>query len=121
MHRSLLPAAALTGALALGCADQPTPSEPADASQPSFRTEQNPQGPGAFIIRGQQGAVFGVDLDDGLSALVRRRRQALASKLSAGLADWLILEITCLHSSAGQSKANYRRKGGDHRGGLPQL
>ena len=70
MHRSLFPAAALTCALALGCADQPTPSEPADASQPSFRTEQNPEGPGAFIVRGEQGAVFGVDLDDGLSALI---------------------------------------------------
>ena len=40
----------LAGVLALGCADQPTPSEPVDGSRPSFRTEQNPDGPGAFVV-----------------------------------------------------------------------
>jgi hypothetical protein len=47
MHQHLLPAVALVCALALGCADQPTPSEPADSPRPSFRTEQNPEGRGA--------------------------------------------------------------------------
>ena len=49
MHRSFLfPAAVLAGALAPGCGD-PTPSEPGDTPRPSFRTEQNPEGPGAFV------------------------------------------------------------------------
>jgi hypothetical protein len=51
MHHFLLPTAVLAGAFALGCTDQPTPSEPADASQPSFRTEQKPEGPGAQVTR----------------------------------------------------------------------
>jgi len=71
MQRSLmLPTAALASALALGCADQPTPSEPADPLRASFRTEQNPEGRGAFIIRGEQGAVFVVDPGSNLSALI---------------------------------------------------
>jgi hypothetical protein len=72
MHRALLlPTAALAGALALGCADQPTPSEPAELSQPSFRTEQNPEGPGALVLRGQQGAFLTFsDPDPGLTAII---------------------------------------------------
>jgi hypothetical protein len=51
MRRSLLfSTVALAGALALGCADQPTPSAPSDGSRPSFRTEQSPEGPGAFVV-----------------------------------------------------------------------
>ena len=51
MRRSLLfTTTALASVLVLGCADQPTPSEPSDSSRPSFRTEQNPEGPGAFVV-----------------------------------------------------------------------
>ena len=51
MRRSLkFSTVALAGVLALGCADQSTPSEPADGSRPSFRPEQNPEGPGAFVV-----------------------------------------------------------------------
>ena len=51
MRRSLqFSTVALAGVLALGCADQPTPSEPADGSPLSFRTQQNPEGPGAFVV-----------------------------------------------------------------------
>jgi hypothetical protein len=71
MHRSMVSTAALAGALALGCADQPAPSEPADASPPSFRTEQNPEGPGALVIRFQFGATLTLsDPESGLTALI---------------------------------------------------
>jgi hypothetical protein len=40
----------LATALVLGCGEQPTPSEPGTSPRPSFRTEQNPDGPGAFAI-----------------------------------------------------------------------
>ena len=36
----LLPAAALAGALTLGCSDQPRPTEPVDPFAPSFRAER---------------------------------------------------------------------------------
>jgi hypothetical protein len=52
MRRSslLLPMTApLACALALGCGDQPSPSEPGNSPPPSFRTAQNPDGPGAFV------------------------------------------------------------------------
>jgi hypothetical protein len=53
MLRSLLmPTAVLASALSLGCHDQPTPSEPRTSGSPSFRTDNNPDGPGAFIFRG---------------------------------------------------------------------
>jgi hypothetical protein len=46
MHYSLpLPAAVLGVTLVLGCGDQPAPAEPASASQPSLRTDRNPNGP----------------------------------------------------------------------------
>jgi hypothetical protein len=71
MHRSRRLAAVLAGAFALGCADQPKPSEPADVSQPSFRTERNPEGPGALVLRSQFGAVLTLsDPDPGLTALI---------------------------------------------------
>ena len=71
MRRSLIPAAALAGALVLGCADQPTPSEPVDAAQPAFRTAQNPEGPGALVIRSEFGATLTLsDPDPGLTALI---------------------------------------------------
>ena len=34
----------------IGCGEQPATSEPANSSPPAFRTEQNPDGPGAFAI-----------------------------------------------------------------------
>jgi hypothetical protein len=78
MHRSLLlPTAALAGALALGCADQPTPSEPAELSQPSFRTEQNPEGPGALVLRGQPAGAP-------IVAEMGGRRQVQLSRTRAG-------------------------------------
>jgi hypothetical protein len=73
MHRSLLlPIGALAGALALGCADQPTPSEPAGASRPSFRTEQNPEGPGAFVVIVPEASfvVFETEPAPGITAIV---------------------------------------------------
>jgi hypothetical protein len=47
----LLSTAMLAGALVLGCGDQPAPAEPTGAPRPSLRTEQNPNGPGAQVIR----------------------------------------------------------------------
>ncbi len=47
----LLRAVTLASALILGCGEQPPPSEPDPRPQPSFRTEQNPDGPGALIFR----------------------------------------------------------------------
>lgn len=64
MRRSpLLPvAAALVGALALGCGDQPAPAEPAGGPpRPTLRTVQNPDGPGAQVIRFD---IFGIPLVD---------------------------------------------------------
>jgi hypothetical protein len=60
----------LAGALVLGCNDQSTPSEPRTSPAPSFRTEQNPDGAGAFVIHDEQGAFFFVDEDSGLSVLI---------------------------------------------------
>ena len=72
MQRSFLPAAALTGALVLTCANQPAPSELADAFPPSLRTERNPEGPGALVIRSAFGSWLTSDPDPapGLTALV---------------------------------------------------
>jgi hypothetical protein len=47
----LLPTALLGSVLVLGCGEQPGPAEPANDPQPSLRTEQNPEGPGAQITR----------------------------------------------------------------------
>jgi len=58
-----LPVAALGAALVLSCNDQPAPSEPRTIDSPSFRTEQNPTGPGAFVIHFEEGAVLFVDDD----------------------------------------------------------
>jgi hypothetical protein len=53
MPRSLLnPSVALVSVLALGCSDQPMPSESStNIPPPSFRTVQNPEGPGAAVFR----------------------------------------------------------------------
>jgi hypothetical protein len=52
MHCSpLLPVALLAGALVLGCDQQSVPVEPASSPQPSLRTGQSPEGPGAQVIR----------------------------------------------------------------------
>jgi hypothetical protein len=60
MRPLLLFAATLAGALTLGCEDQPTPGEPT-RTLPSFRTGQNPEGPGAFVIRGPEFGFFTSD------------------------------------------------------------
>jgi len=72
MHRWIMVStAALAGALAPGCAEQPTPSGPTEASRPSFRTEQNPEGPGALVIRFEFGATLTLsDPESGLTALI---------------------------------------------------
>jgi hypothetical protein len=67
-HSLLTPAAAVVAALALGCGEQPSPAEPADASHASFRTEQNPDGPGAFATHVPEG--FFIAGDANLSAVV---------------------------------------------------
>jgi hypothetical protein len=59
-HSLFLPAATLASALLLGCGGEPVPSEPANL-RPSFRTEQNPDGPGAFVIIGPEFAFFESD------------------------------------------------------------
>jgi hypothetical protein len=50
MPRPLV-AALLASTLVLGCADQPAVTESGGISRPSLRTEQNPDGPGALVIR----------------------------------------------------------------------
>jgi hypothetical protein len=47
----LLPVTVLASALTLSCGDQLTPTELAKDPRPSLRTEQNPEGPGAQVIR----------------------------------------------------------------------
>lgn len=54
----LMPASVLVGILALGCNDQPLPSDLGTPLSPSFRTENNPDGPGAFVGRGEGGFFF---------------------------------------------------------------
>jgi hypothetical protein len=54
----LLPTALFAGALVLGCGEQPAPSEPASAPEPTLRTEHNPDGPGAQVSRFGFGGVF---------------------------------------------------------------
>jgi hypothetical protein len=50
MLRSLLiPAVMLASALLLGCGERPAPSEPG-LTPPSFRTADNPDGPGALVV-----------------------------------------------------------------------
>jgi hypothetical protein len=48
--------------------EQPSPAEPTDASHASFRTEQNPEGPGAFVTHVPEG--FFIAGDANLSAVV---------------------------------------------------
>src|SRR5687768_10674695 len=73
MRRSILtPAAALVAAVTLSCGEQPGPLDSPDTSPPSFRTEQNPEGPGAFAIHVPEG-FFGTFDDDpapGLTTVV---------------------------------------------------
>jgi hypothetical protein len=59
MRRSLsLLTAVFASALVLGCGEQPAPSEPSAPPQPSFRTTNNPDGPGAFVFRFDGGFGF---------------------------------------------------------------
>jgi hypothetical protein len=52
MARSpLFPMAVLASTLVLGCDEQPAPSEPGTTLPPSFRTAENPDGPGAVVVR----------------------------------------------------------------------
>jgi hypothetical protein len=57
-HSLLLPTTALAAALVLGCGEQPSPAEPASTPRPSLRTDQNPDGPGAVVIRGPAEGAF---------------------------------------------------------------
>ena len=50
-HSLFLPAATLASAFILGCSEQPGSSEPANDPGLSFRTAQNPDGPGAHVFR----------------------------------------------------------------------
>jgi hypothetical protein len=61
----------LASTLVLSC-DQTNPSEPANTLSPSYRTEQNPQGPGAFAIHIPEASFVTFDPDPapGLTALV---------------------------------------------------
>jgi hypothetical protein len=73
MRQPLLPlAAALAAALALGCGEQPNPAEPASGPQGSFRTAQNPDGPGAFAEHIPEGGYFATTDDPapGLTIIV---------------------------------------------------
>jgi hypothetical protein len=61
----------LAAALALGCGDQPGPSEPAGAP-PSLAVSRQPGPTGAFVVHDEQGAFFFVDAEPapGLSVLI---------------------------------------------------
>jgi|SRR6185437_8629836 len=58
----LFPAAVLASALMVGCSEQPVPSEPGDASWPSFRTTNSPDGPGAVVFRSEGGGIGFADI-----------------------------------------------------------
>jgi hypothetical protein len=59
VRQPLLPrAAALASPLALGCGEQPNPTEPASSPHTSFRTAHNPDGPGAFAEHIPEGGYF---------------------------------------------------------------
>jgi hypothetical protein len=68
-HSVLLCTAGLAGALALGCDDQPTPSEPAASPRPSVGTEQNPEGRGAvgFAASAATTQISGVGFFDAIA------------------------------------------------------
>jgi len=68
---ALCPAVMLASALVLSC-DQPNLSEPNNTLSPSLRTEQNPDGPGAFAIHVPEASLLIVDGDPapGLTVLV---------------------------------------------------
>jgi hypothetical protein len=68
-------AAILVPALLLGCGDQPGPAEPTPAPAPSLRTDQNPEGPGAFVIRGP--IDFFVAPASGLTTIIGLRYEQL--------------------------------------------
>jgi hypothetical protein len=71
MRRSLpLLTPVFASALVLGCGEQPAPSEPANHSPPAFRTEQNPDGPGAGVIRFPFDFFFATDPNVGLSLTI---------------------------------------------------
>jgi hypothetical protein len=63
MRYSLLVPVAVLGGLVGGCSEQPGPAEPASDPQPSLRTEQNPEGPGAQVVRFASGGIFLSDPD----------------------------------------------------------
>lgn len=70
MSKSLLLLA--SAAIVLGCGDQYAPSEPGAGADPSLRTVQNPDGPGAFAIHIPEASflVAGFEPAPGLTALV---------------------------------------------------
>lgn len=50
-------------ALVFACVDNPTPADPAGPSVPSFRTGQNPDGPGAFVVNVPEAFFVAIDPD----------------------------------------------------------
>jgi hypothetical protein len=66
----LLSTYVLAGTLVLGCVDPKTPTEPAGSAPPSFRTEQNPEGAGAEVIRFGAQFIFINDPDRDYSIVI---------------------------------------------------
>jgi hypothetical protein len=64
-----IPIAMLAGAL-LGCGEQPGPAEPASAPRPSLRTDQNPEGSGAQVIRFDTQGIILADPDRDFSLTI---------------------------------------------------
>jgi hypothetical protein len=59
-------------ALVFACGDQSLVTEPAGPSEPSFRTEQSPEGPGAFAVHVPEASFItaGFEPEPGLTALI---------------------------------------------------
>jgi hypothetical protein len=87
LPRSLLiPTTVFTTALVLGCGEQPAPSEPATTPQPSLRTEQNPNGPGARVFRFNELFFWIiVDFERGLTAVLGATPEEHIAACQSGL------------------------------------
>jgi hypothetical protein len=86
MCRSLAICAILvSSALGLACSNDPTSSRPSANPGPTFRTEQNPEGPGAFVVQLQSTLGFLFTFEDpALSVLTGLTLDQLDSLCSGG-------------------------------------
>jgi len=86
MFRSLTLSTILTcSALGLACSNDPTSSRPLANPVPTFRTTQNPDGPGAFVIRSEIGLGFAFVSDNpNLTVLTGLTVEQVAAMCSGG-------------------------------------